>query len=97
MLSGIFNALKKKEKVTSSSIAKDRLQIVIASSRNGNKNKLPYLRELEEEIMQVIKKYIKIDDKDMEVKVDTDNETGLEVLEVNVSLPDGEDFKIGGK
>lgn len=95
MLSGIFNALKKNKDTTSADIAKDRLQIVIASSRKTNK--LPFLRELEDEIMQVIKKYIQIDEGDMEVKVDVDNETGLEVLEVNVSLPDGEELKLGKK
>lgn len=95
MLSGIFNALKKNKESTSADIAKDRLQIVIASNRQSDK--MPYLRALEEEIMQVIKKYIQVDECDMEVKVDTDKDTGLEVLEVNVSLPDGEDLNISKK
>lgn len=95
MLSGIFNALKKNKETTSADIAKDRLQIVIASNRQSDK--MPYLRALEEEIMQVIKKYIQVDECDMEVRVDTDKDTGLEVLEVNVSLPDGEDLNISKK
>lgn len=95
MLSGIFNALKKNKESTSADIAKDRLQIVIASNRQSDK--MPYLRALEEEIMQVIKKYIQVDECDMEVRVDTDKDTGLEVLEVNVSLPDGEDLNISKK
>lgn len=95
MLSGIFNALKKNKESTSADIARDRLQIVIASNRQSDK--MPYLRALEEEIMQVIKKYIQVDECDMEVRVDTDKDTGLEVLEVNVSLPDGEDLNISKK
>lgn len=86
-----FNSLKKEK--ASADIAKERLSIVIASNRKKS-SRLPYLKDLEDEIMQVIKKYIEIEDKDMEVRVDTDEKTGLEVLEVNVSLPDGDELSM---
>lgn len=88
----IFNALKKNRNKAnaSASMAKERLQIVIASNRRNSK--LPFLKDLEEELLAVIKKYIEIKEGDMEVKVQEDEETGLEVLELNVNLPDGEEF-----
>lgn len=93
----IFSALKNKAKNNnnaSASTAKERLQIVIASNRRNNK--LPFLKDLEEELLSVIKKYIEIKEEDMEVKVQEDEETGIEVLELNVNLPDGEELKFKG-
>lgn len=91
----IFSALKGKAKSQSSaSTAKERLQIVIASNRKNNR--LPFMKDLEEELLAVIKKYIEIKEEDMEVKVQEDEETGLEVLELNVNLPEGDELNIKG-
>ena len=91
----IFSALKGKVKSQSSaSTAKERLQIVIASNRKNNK--LPFMKDLEEELLAVIKKYIEVREEDMEVKVQEDEETGLEVLELNVNLPEGDELNIKG-
>lgn len=88
----LFSALKKKNKETSANVAKDRLQILIASNRRHSK--LPALKDLEEEILQVLRKYIEIDEKDMDIKLEEDEKTGMEVLELNVKLPDGEELNL---
>lgn len=83
---------KKKKEPTSAFLAKERLQIIIASS---NKNSdFTFIPKLEQEILALVKKYIEIDENDVDMKVDIDDKTGLKTLELNVSLPDGQKLKI---
>lgn len=70
----------------SASIARDRLQIIIAQERNQEtEDFLPLMRK---EILEVVAKYTKIDlDK---VKVDLHVKDNSSVLELNVVLPEKE-------
>ena len=72
-------------KTNSASIAKERLQIIVAHER-GNRNQPDYLPQLQQELLAVIRKYVKIDD-DM-VQVQLDKSDNCSVLELNVTLPD---------
>ncbi len=75
----------RQNKKTSANLAKERLQILIAHER-ANKEGPDYLPQLRHDIMEVIKKYVAIDDD--QVKVHLENGPGYDVLELNVTLPE---------
>ncbi len=71
----------------SAAVAKERLQIILAHERAGRGADAPdYLPALQEELLQVIAKYIHID-RDM-IKVQLEKHGDYEVLELNVTLPE---------
>jgi cell division topological specificity factor len=75
------------EKKKTASVAKERLQIILAHERSGRNAAEPdYLPELQRELIAVISKYIKIDPDD--IKVQLERQGNLEVLEVKIELPD---------
>ena len=82
LLSFLFNSKPK-----SASAAKERLQIIIASERSG-RGGYDFLPALREELIAVIAKYTKVNPND--IKVSLDKQGNLEVLDVNVILPDVE-------
>ena len=76
------------EKKKSASVAKERLQIILAHER-GDKNSIgpDYLPALQRDLVAVISKYVKINPKNISVQLE--REDNLEVLEVKIELPDG--------
>lgn len=74
-----------RKKNYSASIAKERLQVIVAHERN-KRNQPDYLPALQKDIMEVIKKYVDIDIDNVEVQLD--NHGNYAVLELNVTLPD---------
>lgn len=74
-----------RKKHYSASIAKERLQVIVAHER-GKRNQPDYLPALQKDIMEVIKKYVDIDIDNVEVQLD--NHGNYAVLELNVTLPD---------
>ena len=75
------------EKKKTASVAKERLQIILAHERSGRNAAEPdYLPALQQELVAVISKYIKIDAQD--IKVDLQRQDNLEVLEVKIELPE---------
>ena len=75
------------EKKKSASVAKERLQIILAHERSGRNAAEPdYLPALQRELMVVISKYVKINLAD--IKVNLERQDNLEVLEVKIELPD---------
>lgn len=73
------------EKKKTASVAKERLQIILAHEHNGS-SKANYLPQLQKELMEVISKYVKINLQD--IKVQLDRHDNFEVLEVKIELPD---------
>lgn len=73
-----FRAQKK-----SATVAKERLQIIVARERTPRGGP-DYLPRLKEEILNVIRKYVPIDQD--AVKIQLDKEGDYEVLELNVTL-----------
>ena len=69
----------------SASAAKERLQIIIARER-GHRTGPDFLPALHRELIEVISKYTKVNADD--IKLSLDRRGNLEVLEVNVVLPD---------
>lgn len=75
------------EKKKTASVAKERLQIILAHERSGHSAATPdYLPALQRELIAVIGKYISIHPDD--IKVQLERQDNLEVLEVKIELPD---------
>ncbi|MEO7242051.1 MAG: cell division topological specificity factor MinE [Variovorax sp.] len=76
------------EKKKTASVAKDRLQIILAHERSGRGGSRPdYLPDLQRELVAVISRYVSIKPED--IKVILQKQDNLEVLEVKIELPDG--------
>ena len=75
------------EKKKTASVAKERLQIILAHERSGRgAPRADYLPQLQRELVAVISKYVKISPDD--IKVSLEKQDNLEVLEVKIELPD---------
>jgi len=72
-------------KKNTASIAKERLQIIVAHER-GKREQPDYLPQLQQEILEVIRKYVPIDQDQVQVQLDKNDHCS--VLELNVTLPD---------
>lgn len=80
--------LRKKEKqVTTASKAKERLQIIVAHERNSRNKQPDYLPQLTEDILKVLRKYIKVSDESFSINLDK-KDGDLNVLELNIELHD---------
>ena len=79
----IFDFLKPKKNTAQT--AKNRLQIIIAQERSsqGAPDYLPLMRR---EILEVIRKYVNIDQD--QVQVALENQGSCSILELNITLPD---------
>ncbi len=73
------------EKKTSASLAKERLQVIVARER-GARSGPDYLPALQADILDVIRRYVAVDEDAVRVQVEREGE--YEVLELNVVLPD---------
>jgi cell division topological specificity factor len=82
---GILDFLKRRPEPTAV-VAKERLRIIVAQERStrGAPDYLPLLRN---ELLEVIKKYVNVDLDAININVERDS--GHEVLELSVALPDG--------
>ena len=84
LLSFLFNSKPK-----TANVAKERLQIIIARERTGTgREGYDFLPALREELIAVISKYTNVSPED--IKVSLDKQGNLEVLDVNVILPEME-------
>ena len=80
-----LNVFKRDPKSTAS-LAKERLQVIVAHQRAGRANGLEFLPRLQEELLAVIRKYVTVSDDAVRMNVERDG--GLEVLELNITLPE---------
>jgi cell division topological specificity factor len=69
----------------SASIAKERLQILVAHDR-AERSRPSYLPKLQKEILEVIRKYVEVDQD--AISVNFEQEDHREILELNIILPD---------
>lgn len=79
---GVF----KRDARSTASLAKERLQVIVAHQRAGRANGLEFLPRLQEELLAVIRKYVSVPDDAVRMNVERDG--GLEVLELNITLPE---------
>ncbi|SMC21965.1 cell division topological specificity factor [Andreprevotia lacus DSM 23236] len=73
------------EKKKTASVARERLQIILAHERAG-RDTPDYLPQLQRELLEVISKYVAVNPDD--IKVQLDKKDDFEVLEVNIVLPE---------
>ena len=81
----IFDFFRANKKQSTASVAKERLQIIVAHER-GQRSTPDYLPALQKELVEVIRKYVQIEDD--KVQVALDNEGSYSILELNITLPD---------
>ncbi len=81
-----FDYFRAKNKDTAS-VAKERLQIIVAHERS-QRAQPDYLPQLQKELLAVIRKYVEIDSDKVDVQLDKNDDCS--VLELNVVLPEKE-------
>lgn len=70
---------------STAAIAKERLQILVAHERS-ERGKPDYLPMLQKELLEVIRKYVNVDQDAITVSMEQDD--NREILELNIILPD---------
>jgi len=79
-----FHTLRPKK---TAAVAKERLQIIVAHERNLRDSPvIEYLPMLQQELLEVVRKYIAIRDEDIKINIENDGE--CEILELNITLSD---------
>jgi cell division topological specificity factor len=81
----LLSFLFPKKTQSSSSVAKERLQIIIARQSSGPDSS-GFLKKMEQELLDVIRKYVPVDDDAIKVSLERRDDT--EVLDVNIVMPD---------
>ena len=81
----IFDFFRANKKVSTASVAKERLQIIVAHER-GQRSTPDYLPALQKELVDVIRKYVNIESD--QVQVALENQGSCSILELNITLPD---------
>ena len=85
---GSFLSFLLGEKKKTASVAKERLQIILAHERSGRNAAQPdYLPALQRDLVAVISKYVAVNQE--HIKVNLERQDTLEVLEVKIELPEG--------
>lgn len=83
---GLFENFFRASSNKSAALAKERLQIIVAHERGSRRGSPDYLPALKKELLEVVRKYVPVDQS--QIKVHLDREGGYEVLELNITLPD---------
>jgi len=73
------------KKPKSAAIAKERLQIIVSHERRRPSTP-DFLPRLQQDILEVVRKYIQIDED--QIKLSVDRKDDCEVLALNISLSD---------
>lgn len=77
------------KKQKTASVARDRLQIIIAQERSNRDaaNATPdYLPTLQKELLEVLSKYVKIELND--INISHEKQDGVDMLALNITLPE---------
>ena len=91
---GLFSFFRNRGDDGSAKLAKDRLQVLIAHERT-DRNGPDYLPQLKQDILEVIKRYVKVGDESLTVQLET--QADCDILELNITLPeDGAERRSGG-
>ncbi len=85
----LFGFAFKPRRAASARVAKDRLQILLAQERRSGSTAPDYLGQLQNDIVEVIRKYVKIGEDGVDIRVDQGQEVSC--LEINIELPSGGD------
>ena len=81
----LFDFFRASKKVSTASVAKERLQIIVAHEL-GQRSTPDYLPALQKELVEVIRKYVNNGSDDVHVALE--NQGSCSILELNITLPD---------
>lgn len=85
----LFGYFRTSQQRNTAAVAKERLQIIVARERNRRNNAtLDFLPILQKELLEVVRKYVVIDDDQIRINLERDG--NYEVLELNITLPEGD-------
>ncbi|ABM00138.1 cell division topological specificity factor MinE [Shewanella amazonensis] len=82
----LLDYFRSNKKASSASLAKERLQIIVAHQRT-ERGAPDYFPQMKQEIIEVIRKYVYISEEQVSVQLEQ-NDDNLSVLELNVTLPE---------
>jgi len=74
------------EKKTTAQMAKERLQVVVAHRRTGRGDHPDYFPKLQQDLLKVLRKYVKVNDDAVQMGIEREGD--MEVLELNITLPE---------
>ena len=80
---GIFDFFRAKRDPQTASVAKERLQIVLAHER-ANREAPEFLPNLQQELLDVVRRYVEVDEDVIKVALGHEGDTSL--LEINIEL-----------
>lgn len=78
--------LFKADRKGSASLAKERLQVVVAHRRSNRGDHPAYFPKLQKDLLRVLRKYVEVSDDAVQMDIERDGD--LEVLELNITLPE---------
>lgn len=81
-----LDVFRSQKKSSSAQMAKERLQVVVAHRRTSEGGQPEYFPQLQKDLLKVLRKYVHVNDD--AVQMDIEREGDLEVLELNITLPD---------
>jgi cell division topological specificity factor len=82
----ILSAFFRRKENSSASVAKERLTLVLAHERGRSGSGDPsFLPQLKREILAVVAKYVKVNEDQINVRLDDEDDTSI--LEINIELP----------
>lgn len=82
----MFSYFKRKPKQhNTAALAKERLQIIIAHEKTEKNTKShDFINDLQRDILEVVRKYISVDND--QIKIGLDSDGSVDVLELNIVL-----------
>lgn len=79
----------KRRKSNTASIAKERLQIIVAHERVKNMDGNPdFMQDLQRDILEVVRRYLPVESEQINIAMERDGD--CDVLELNIILSDDE-------
>ncbi len=83
----LLNYIFRNKPKSTATLAKERLQIIVSHERRAENNS-DFLPKLQQELIEVIAKYVDIDQD--QVKVELEKTGNCSILELNITLPNAE-------
>ncbi|MDN5938280.1 MAG: cell division topological specificity factor MinE [Salinisphaera sp.] len=81
-----FLAFFRSQRPGSAQLAKERLQVVVAHRRANRGDHPAWFPKLQKDLLRVLRKYIEVQDDAVQIGIERDGD--LEVLELNITLPE---------
>jgi cell division topological specificity factor len=82
---GLMDYFRSKKEPSSASVARERLQILVAHDRT-DRDAPSYLPQLQRDILKVLRKYVVVDPSAVSINLEHDEQQ--EILELNIILPE---------